>query len=107
MDMRCYLRQDPLKEVKRYVISHVAEHVHSLPKKWNHIWSHVLSFHLCSAHHSYLYDTYKELTFWVVVHLYFQVTISYIDEDASLEERRAALADYAFVCRCSRCLEES
>ncbi|KAG0566079.1 hypothetical protein KC19_7G037000 [Ceratodon purpureus] len=36
-----------------------------------------------------------------------EVTISYIDEDASIEERRAALADYAFVCRCSRCLEES
>lgn len=36
-----------------------------------------------------------------------EVTISYIDEDASLEERRAALADYAFLCRCSRCLEES
>jgi len=36
-----------------------------------------------------------------------EITISYIDEDASLEERQALLADYAFVCRCSRCLEES
>ncbi|KAG0568052.1 hypothetical protein KC19_7G182800 [Ceratodon purpureus] len=36
-----------------------------------------------------------------------EATISYIHEDASLDERRAALADYAFVCRCSRCLEES
>lgn len=44
---------------------------------------------------------------WVVGIFDFQVTISYIDEDASLEERRAALADYAFLCRCSRCLEES
>eukprot|EP00887_Chlorella_sp_A99_P006616 scaffold3.g6616.t1 len=35
-----------------------------------------------------------------------EVTISYIEEDAPLEERRAELADYGFVCRCSRCRDE-
>ena len=35
-----------------------------------------------------------------------QVTISYIDEDLELEERRALLADYGFNCKCSRCIEE-
>lgn len=36
----------------------------------------------------------------------FQVTISYIDEDLSYEERQASLADYGFECRCSKCLDE-
>ncbi|CAM6078619.1 unnamed protein product [Sphagnum tenellum] len=36
-----------------------------------------------------------------------EITISYIDEDSSLEERKAALADYGFTCRCLRCLQES
>lgn len=35
-----------------------------------------------------------------------EVTISYIDESAPLEERRADLADYQFVCRCARCVAE-
>ncbi|XP_038713842.1 histone-lysine N-methyltransferase ATXR2 isoform X1 [Tripterygium wilfordii] len=35
-----------------------------------------------------------------------EVTISYIDEDLSYEERQASLADYGFKCRCSRCLKE-
>lgn len=36
-----------------------------------------------------------------------EVTISYIDEDLELEERRALLADYGFNCECSRCIEEA
>ncbi|PWA56149.1 histone-lysine N-methyltransferase ATXR2 [Artemisia annua] len=36
-----------------------------------------------------------------------EVTISYIDEDLELEERRALLADYGFNCKCSRCIEEA
>ena len=32
-----------------------------------------------------------------------EVTISYIDEALSFEERQAALRDYGFQCRCSRC----
>ncbi|XP_031383826.1 histone-lysine N-methyltransferase ATXR2 [Punica granatum] len=35
-----------------------------------------------------------------------EVTISYIDEDLTFEERQAALADYGFICRCSKCQEE-
>ncbi|PPD97929.1 hypothetical protein GOBAR_DD05002 [Gossypium barbadense] len=35
-----------------------------------------------------------------------EVTISYIDEDLSFEERQALLADYGFRCRCPRCLDE-
>ncbi|GMJ05540.1 histone-lysine N-methyltransferase ATXR2, SET DOMAIN PROTEIN 36 [Hibiscus trionum] len=35
-----------------------------------------------------------------------EVTISYIDEDLSYEERQALLADYGFRCRCPRCLDE-
>ncbi|KAJ0742727.1 putative [histone H3]-lysine(4) N-trimethyltransferase chromatin remodeling SET family [Helianthus annuus] len=35
-----------------------------------------------------------------------EVTISYIDEDLELEERRALLADYGFICKCARCVEE-
>lgn len=33
-----------------------------------------------------------------------EITISYIDEEAPLEERREALRDYGFVCRCARCV---
>ncbi|WCJ37604.1 histone-lysine N-methyltransferase ATXR2 [Euphorbia peplus] len=35
-----------------------------------------------------------------------EITISYIEEDLPLEERRALLADYGFKCSCSKCLEE-
>jgi hypothetical protein len=35
-----------------------------------------------------------------------EVTISYIDEELPLGERKAALADYGFVCRCARCEKE-
>lgn len=35
-----------------------------------------------------------------------EVTISYIDEDLELKERRALLADYGFNCKCPRCMEE-
>ncbi|XVE66312.1 hypothetical protein DITRI_Ditri08aG0070600 [Diplodiscus trichospermus] len=35
-----------------------------------------------------------------------EVTISYIDEDLTFEERQALLADYGFRCRCARCLDE-
>ena len=33
-----------------------------------------------------------------------EITISYIDEDATVDERQAALEDYGFVCRCVRCV---
>ena len=33
-----------------------------------------------------------------------EITISYIDEAAPLEERREALRDYGFICRCARCI---
>ena len=33
--------------------------------------------------------------------------MSYVDEDLGLEERRAALRDYGFVCACPRCAEEA
>ncbi|BBN16381.1 protein MpATXR10 [Marchantia polymorpha subsp. ruderalis] len=36
-----------------------------------------------------------------------EITISYIDENHDLEERQALLADYGFVCSCSRCIEDS
>ncbi|KAI7741890.1 hypothetical protein M8C21_005436 [Ambrosia artemisiifolia] len=35
-----------------------------------------------------------------------EITISYIDEDLDLEERQALLADYGFICKCARCVEE-
>lgn len=35
-----------------------------------------------------------------------EVTISYVDEDLLLEERRALLVDYGFKCKCPRCVEE-
>ncbi|KAL4312021.1 hypothetical protein GQ457_01G001410 [Hibiscus cannabinus] len=35
-----------------------------------------------------------------------EVTISYIDEELSFEERQALLADYGFRCRCPKCLDE-
>ncbi len=36
-----------------------------------------------------------------------EVCISYIDEEGlNLEERRAALKDYGFVCNCPRCQAE-
>ena len=33
-----------------------------------------------------------------------EITISYIDESMDHEERRSALQDYGFQCRCPRCL---
>lgn len=85
MAMQFYLLQDPSGKVKRYV-------------KLNHNTIFLLLECYC------IRDAYMILTLCLFI---FQVTISYIDEDATLEERRAALADYAFVCHCSRCLEES
>ncbi|EXC23138.1 Histone-lysine N-methyltransferase [Morus notabilis] len=35
-----------------------------------------------------------------------EVTISYVDEELSFEERQALLADYGFRCRCLKCLKE-
>ncbi|CAN6229664.1 unnamed protein product [Urochloa humidicola] len=35
-----------------------------------------------------------------------EITISYIDEDLSYEERQEQLADYGFTCACSKCQEE-
>lgn len=35
-----------------------------------------------------------------------EITISYIDEDLSYEERQALLEDYGFRCKCPRCSEE-
>ncbi|KAG2574951.1 histone-lysine N-methyltransferase ATXR2-like isoform X2 [Panicum virgatum] len=35
-----------------------------------------------------------------------EITVSYIDEDLSYEERQAQLADYGFTCACSKCQEE-
>lgn len=35
-----------------------------------------------------------------------EITISYVDEDLTFEERQASLADYGFRCRCSKCIEE-
>lgn len=35
------------------------------------------------------------------------ITISYIDHEAPVHARRAALADYGFVCECERCVAES
>lgn len=36
-----------------------------------------------------------------------ELTISYIDEEeAGLEERRRALGEYGFTCRCERCETE-
>ncbi|KAK4486856.1 hypothetical protein RD792_006164, partial [Penstemon davidsonii] len=35
-----------------------------------------------------------------------EITISYIDEELSYEERQESLADYGFRCECPRCLEE-
>lgn len=34
-----------------------------------------------------------------------EVTMSYIDEDSSWEERKAMLEDYGFICNCCKCLE--
>lgn len=36
-----------------------------------------------------------------------QVTISYIDENSSWEERKTMLEDYGFICNCCKCIEES
>lgn len=36
-----------------------------------------------------------------------EITISYIDESMSFEDRQAALLDYGFVCRCRACLVDS
>ncbi|XP_074296125.1 histone-lysine N-methyltransferase ATXR2-like [Silene latifolia] len=35
-----------------------------------------------------------------------EVTVSYIDEELSCEERQRSLADYGFRCKCSKCSEE-
>ncbi|KAJ7948179.1 histone-lysine N-methyltransferase ATXR2 [Quillaja saponaria] len=35
-----------------------------------------------------------------------EVTISYVDEDLPFEDRQASLADYGFICRCPKCIEE-
>ena len=35
-----------------------------------------------------------------------EVTISYVDEEEPLGERRAALADYGFECACEKCVAE-
>ncbi|KAE9585605.1 hypothetical protein Lal_00009897 [Lupinus albus] len=35
-----------------------------------------------------------------------EITISYVDEDLSYDERQASLADYGFRCRCPKCIEE-
>ena len=35
-----------------------------------------------------------------------QITISYIDEKNSLQERREALLDYGFICNCEKCKDE-
>lgn len=34
-----------------------------------------------------------------------EITISYIDEEAPLNERQEALRDYGFVCHCARCMQ--
>ncbi|BDA42304.1 probable SET and MYND domain-containing protein 5 [Coccomyxa sp. Obi] len=36
-----------------------------------------------------------------------EVCLSYIDEDAPYHERRAALADYGFVCSCEKCAADA
>ncbi|KAL8167569.1 hypothetical protein V2J09_009068 [Rumex salicifolius] len=36
-----------------------------------------------------------------------EVTISYIDEELPYEERQALLADYGFICKCSRCQNQA
>ncbi|KAK9133571.1 hypothetical protein Scep_013099 [Stephania cephalantha] len=35
-----------------------------------------------------------------------EITVSYIDENLPLEDRRTQLADYGFECRCAKCKEE-
>ena len=35
-----------------------------------------------------------------------ELTMSYIDEGESLEERKVALASYGFVCGCDKCVGE-
>ncbi|KAL8474381.1 hypothetical protein ACS0TY_031011 [Phlomoides rotata] len=35
-----------------------------------------------------------------------EITISYIDEDLTYEERQEQLADYGFTCKCPKCIEE-
>lgn len=35
-----------------------------------------------------------------------EITISYIDEECSYEERQKLLADYGFRCRCPKCIQE-
>lgn len=36
-----------------------------------------------------------------------EITISYVDESLSYEERQEALQDYGFVCSCSLCQQQS
>lgn len=67
------------------------------------------SFHSCNQFkvtwngNPHLYIFVQEL-FNILEH--FQVTISYVDEDLSFEERQALLADYGFKCTCPKCLLE-
>ena len=35
-----------------------------------------------------------------------ELTMSYIDESETLEERTSALASYGFACRCNKCVGE-
>ncbi|CAH9071938.1 unnamed protein product [Cuscuta epithymum] len=35
-----------------------------------------------------------------------EITISYIDEELSMEDRQALLADYGFRCKCPKCLKD-
>eukprot|EP00854_Cymbomonas_tetramitiformis_P010851 gene10851-12837_t len=35
-----------------------------------------------------------------------EITISYVNEEEGLKARRAALADYGFLCRCERCISD-
>ena len=46
------------------------------------------------------------LTDWASV-VCAKVCLSYIDEDAPYHKRRAALADYGFVCTCDKCATEA
>lgn len=36
-----------------------------------------------------------------------EITVSYIDEDMSFQERHRALLDYGFECKCPRCVQDS
>jgi hypothetical protein len=36
-----------------------------------------------------------------------EITICYVDQEATLEERKIALRDYGFECDCERCVAEA